>query len=563
MTDLRLTGQLIAAEDDGDLLRYRLLTYGEAGNTSRGRVTIDRGTLTLPGDPATLSASNIEHDYRRPAGRCVELTDDAQGLVAAVRPLDTTAGRDLRLEAREGVRAGISVEIDNVVIRAGRLVAGVLTGMGHVVKPAFPSSMLTAADAGDLPSELVEDATDAVTDPPADPDEAVVTVTESTDGEGRTIRTTSTTTYTSEVVTDEPTEGDEDDTEDTTTPQEDTTMAASTPPRGAAAGTDRLAGTPAAGSAFGLDQLTAALGDMPNLRSTGRLDAALAPITQSGPFDALTVPEYVGELWEGRSPVERYAGLAKSAGALTSYKSIGWRFDRGPEVHPYAGNLADITSTPIEVDTEDITAYRLAGGNRLDRVYSDLPDAGFWDSYLRHSTQDYAVKRDAMIGYHMATNANAETFEGTGPSFYNGSIGWAMLVRGARRALAKVVPDFAVVGADLWEEMALTPREYALEYLSAQLGLDDSGSLAGFRIIGAADEPIKNIDGKTVDMTGKVLVGVSQATLYQELPGGPIRVNAEVIDKGGIDHGVFGYMKVWTPTKYNVLVSRAAGPAGK
>lgn len=552
---LQLAGRLIAAEDDGNLLRYRLLTYGEAGNTSKGRVTIDRGTLTLPSDPATLAASNVEHDYRRPVGRCVELQEDASGLVAAVRPLDTTAGRDLRLEAREGVRAGISVEIENVVIRAGRLVAGVLAGMGHVVRPAFPSSLLTAADAGDMPDP--EAATEAAAEvdpeaPPADPSFTTVSVDEYTNDDGTTTRTTRTTTETTETITstDESDEDDEDDQEDTD--MTDTTV------KGAAAG---ATGTTikAAAPAFGLDQLTAALGDMPNLRSTGRLDAALAPVTQAGPFDTVTTPEYVGELWEGRSPVERFAGLVKNAGPLTSYKSMGWRFTRGPEVHPYAGNLADITSTPVTVETEEITAFRLAGGNRLDRVYSDLPDAGFWDSYLRNSVQDYAVKRDALIGYHLGTNALAETYAGPTPSFYNGSKGWALLIRGARVALRKVVPDFAVVGADLWEEMALTPREYALEYLSAQLGLDDSGSLAGFRIIGASDEPVTNIDGSTFDMTGKVLVGTSGSTLMQELPGGPIRVNAEVIDKGGIDHGVFGYMKIWTPTQYNVLVSPAAG----
>lgn len=558
---MRLSGRLIAAEDDGDLLRYRLLTYGEAGNTSRGRVIIDRGSLTLPADLDKLDASNIEHDYRRPAGRCVELTEDTAGLTCAVRPLDTSAGRDLRLEAREGVRAGISIEVEQVVIRAGRLVAGVLAGMGHVVRPAYPSSMLTAADAGDLEdaaAQAVEEEDAAEDDDNAETveDETTVTVSERTDEDGRTIRTTATTTYTTEVITDQSQAPAEDDSTDPS--EEDTAMPKQL--QGAAAGAATTTPRPAAPT-FGLDQLTAALGDMPNLRSTGSLTAALAPVVQSGPFDTITVPEYVGELWEGRSPIERYAGLVKSAGALTSYKSVGWRFDRGPEVHPYAGNLADITSTPVTVGTEEITAQRLAGGNRLDRVYSDLPDAGFWDSYLRHSTQDYAIKRDAQIGYHLMTEAKAVAYDGAVPATYDGPLGWAYLIRAARLAMTSVVPDFAIVGPDLWEAMALTQRDQALEFLRAQLGLDDAGALANFRIIGAADEPVKALDGKTFDMTGKVLVGASQTTLMQELPGGPIRVNAEVIEKGGIDHGVFGYLKLWTPTQYNVIVS-APAPAG-
>lgn len=557
---LTLAGSLVATDDAAGTLRYRLLTYGEEGRTNRGRVTVEAGALTVPADPSTLEAVNVEHDPLRPVGRVEALEDDGTAIYATVRTLDTTAGRDVRLEAREGVRAGISVEIDRVVIRAGKLLAGVLTGMGLVVRPAFPSSLLTASDAGELTAELREDL-EGNTEPAQnmgdddEDDDEEVTVTDAATGE-------EVTTTTAVVIT--PAETTDPDPTDSTdpTPSEEDTMTDSTVRAAGIAGT----GTPTATGRepFGLDKLTAALGDMDHLRGVGKLTAALAPVTQGDVFDTVTVPEYVGELWEGRSPVERYAGLVKSAGPLTAYVSKGWRFAQGPEVHPYAGNLADITSTPVEVETEEIRAFRLAGGNRLDRVYHDLPDAGFWDSYLRHSAQDYALKRDALIGYHLATNAIAETWDPAGvPSFYNGSTGWAQLVRGARIAMRKIVPDFAVVGADLWEEMALTPREYALEYLSAQLGLDDTGSLNGFKIIGASDQPVENIDGATFDMTGKVLVGTTGTTLLQELPGGPIRVNAEVIDKGGVDHGVFGYAKIWTPTQYNVLVAPAAVVGGE
>ncbi|MCZ4324762.1 hypothetical protein [Brachybacterium paraconglomeratum] len=560
-TTLTLAGSLVATDDDAGTLRYRLLTYGEEGRTNRGKVTITAGSLTVPADPSTLEAVNVEHDPLRPVGRVEALEDDGSAIYATVRTLDTTAGRDVRLEAREGVRAGISVEIDRVVIRAGKLLAGVLTGMGLVVRPAFPSSLLTASDAGELTAELREDLegntepAQNMGDDDEDEDAEEVTVTDAETGEE--VTTTSAVVITPAETTTDP---DPDPTDPDPAPSEEDTMTDTTVRAAGIAGAGRL--TTEQRSAFGLEQLTATLGDKELLRGEGKLTAALAPITQTSVYDKLAVPEYVGELWEGRSPVERYAGLAKPNGPLTAAVSKGWEFTQGPEVHPYAGNLADITSTPITVDTKDIKAERLAGGNRLDRIHTDLPDAGFWDSYLRHSTQDYAIKRDARIGHHIMTNATAATYDDAStPSFYNGSKGWAYLVRAARIAMRKVVPDFAIVGADLWEEMALTPREYALEYLSAQLGLDDTGSLNGFRIIGASDEPLAGPAGTTFDMTGKVLAGTTGTTLLQELPGGPIRVNAEVIDKGGIDHGVFGYIKLWTPTKYNVLVSPAA-PAG-
>lgn len=542
MTTLKLTGRLLAAGED--TLRYRLLTYGEEGNTSAGRVTIDAGALTVPDDVTALEAVNIEHDRLRPVGRVVALDNTDQHLDVEVRTLETTAGRDVQLEAREGVRAGISVEIDRVVIRAGRLVAGLLAGAGLVVRPAFPSSMLTASDVGTLDTDEDDDQEDEDQhDDEADADE------DEQDDDAATEQDTSTT--------------DADQAEDTSTtePSEEDTMGNTTVKAAGIPGAHITARDEEQPAPFGLEQLTAALDNMEDLRSEGRLTAALSPINQTSIYDKTAVPEYVGELWEGRSPVERYAGLVKDNGPLTAAVSKGWAFTRGPEVHPYAGDLAAITSTPVTVETKEIKAERLAGGNRLDRIYSDLPDAGFWDSYLRHSAQDYAVKRDARIGYHIMSNATAAEYDdATTPTFYNGSKGWAYLIRAARLAMNKIIPNFAIVGADLWEEMALTPREYALEYLSAQLGLDDTGSLEGFRIIGAASDPITGPDGtSTFDMAGKVLVGTDQTTLKQELPGGPIRVNAEVINNAGVDHGVFGYIKLWTPTKYNYVV--AAKPA--
>lgn len=145
---IRLAGQLLTADEDTSSLSYRLLPYGEAGRTSVGTVTASAGAIALPEDPTTL-VLNEEHDSLRPIGRFASVSEDTTGLVATVRVADTTAGRDALTLARDGLRAGISVEIADPVIRDGKLTAGRLTGAGLVVTPAFPSAQLVAADTGD------------------------------------------------------------------------------------------------------------------------------------------------------------------------------------------------------------------------------------------------------------------------------------------------------------------------------------------------------------------------------------------------------------------------------
>src|SRR5690606_33044775 len=104
-----------------------------------GRVTASAGSLTLPESPSDLVA-NMEHDRTRPVARGVALDETDDGLTATLRVARTTAGDDLLVEAREGLRTGISVEIDDPVIKGGALVGGTLTGAGFVTEPAFPSA---------------------------------------------------------------------------------------------------------------------------------------------------------------------------------------------------------------------------------------------------------------------------------------------------------------------------------------------------------------------------------------------------------------------------------------
>lgn len=153
MKPLKFNGELLTANADERTLSYLLLPYGEPGHTNVGTVTASKGSVSLPEDLNSLEL-NEEHDYKRQIGKFVRVEETDNGLEATVRIVNTSRGNDALILAQEGLRTGISVEIDQPVIRAGKLISGVLTGAGQVVRPAFKTAQLiTAADCGALTNE--------------------------------------------------------------------------------------------------------------------------------------------------------------------------------------------------------------------------------------------------------------------------------------------------------------------------------------------------------------------------------------------------------------------------
>lgn len=145
---IQAQGHLLTASEDNRSLTYRLLPFGEPGRTNVGTITVEAGAVTVPEDVSGL-AVNLEHEFKKPVGRFVSVTETEDGLEATIRVARTRDGDDALTLAAEGLRTGISVEIDSPVIKAGRLIAGTLTGAGLVVRPAFENALLTASDMGE------------------------------------------------------------------------------------------------------------------------------------------------------------------------------------------------------------------------------------------------------------------------------------------------------------------------------------------------------------------------------------------------------------------------------
>lgn len=529
---LRTSGTLLTANLADRILTYLLLPFGEVGRTNLGKITATRGTVEIPANLAGVHL-NIEHDGVRPVGKAVRIEETAKGIEASFLISKTSVGDDLLVEAEDGLRPGVSVELDNPVIRAGRLIKALLTGAGAVTEPAFPSAMLIAADAGEMEGtdmDPIEEAVsgleeavvvlnDAVT--PADVEEAVVIVEDAL----------------SVVTTPDPTlvpspvlarrvrvavaKANQALHAAKVEPKTTAPLHAAAAPLGLRA---VRGNTPAKAKAKDVFTL------MASAYKSGGERKLLAVLADVVPGDILGIeqPQFVGELWSGRAFVRRIIPLFTHA-VLSSFEVKGWRWVTKPVVAAWAGNKTAVPSALIETEPVTIAAARIAGAHDIDRKFRDFGDVGFFESYYKAMTESYAQVSDAAVLAAALAAAGAAVEGGVVPTGV--SAGMAQIVDGALAVLtdANALPTFAVVAPNVWRDILLTRNDDTLTYLNASLGLED-GTIQSFKVIPHA--------GITA---GHVLVGAGEAMTVHELGEVPIRVEAENITLGGIDAGVFGY----------------------
>lgn len=502
------TGKLTATADPR-VKEGLLLPFGEPGRTNKGKLQASAGVLQIADqlDPLTL-----EHEPKQPIATFELVEETAGGLKCSVRYLPTRAGDDALAELEAGVRTGLSVEIDDLArtdtgptIRAGKIVAGLVTGGSQVVAPAFTSGRLAASDDPDLPDQGDDPADDAPTvviDGAALPGVTDVTITD----DQITITTDQ---------PDNPTEEPSPMTASKTTPA---------PAKLQAASLRRPASGKLQASAADLFAMLA------GAQADGKLLAALADIV---PANILSIgqPQYIGELWSGKAYQRKIIPLFGHAD-LTNLKVQGWRWLTKPVVDLYVGNKAAVPSGTINTEPVEITAQRIAGAHDIDRAIFDFGNAEFWSAYADAMTESYARVSDTYVLGRVKDEA-PYVAPGTVPAGV--ATGMAYIVDGALAILnaTDTMPDSAVVSTDLWRDLMLTRSEDALAYLSAALGLED-GTAAHFAI-----KPSAALAADTV------LVSCKPAVTVHELGGeAPIRVDAIDMAKGGLDKGVFGYVAV-------------------
>lgn len=507
MTALTLYAAVLTASRDDRTLTGLLLPYNEAGRTNLGVLTATPGSRL---DAAENVVLNAEHDRRRPLGRLTALEQTTEGLRAAFAVATTRDGDDALVEAAEGLRAGLSIELEPVVTRAGRIVSGTITGAALVAQAAFPSARLAASEAAPVP-DLGDDP-----EPPADRQPAVDAP--------------------HAPATDPGTEHREEPIMTAALVQTPALLGSNTPPPAPNQPTP---------PPMDANRLFAALADY----GTTRLEAALSDIVPANtPGVGINQPTYVGELWDGVEYQRRYLNAFTHAD-LTTYNVKGWKWNNKPAVGKYTGNKGDVPSGAISIAEVNGVLQRFAGAHDIDRIYTDFADAEFWQAYFTAMAESYAKETDLYVRdtvRQVPTAGNGQRVHLLNAQMPAGvPTALAQIVKGCVKMLTDLdtLPTHAYVVASQWEPILYTPMTDVLTYLNAAIGLKGGtleGQGDGFKIIPVPDG---SLTATGPGFTGTTMVCHRNAISVRELGGGaPIRVNAIDVAKGGTDEGLFGYV---------------------
>ena len=489
-----------AAELDSRRLAGVAIPYGEMGSTSAGRLAIRQGAIRLPADLRRVKLFR-EHGRTTPVGYALE-ADSTEAALSMSFHVGATPDGDLALlEASEGIRDGLSVELHDVKIRDGVVVSADLVGVAQVAVPAFAGAVLTA-------SETHPDTAAPDTDPPAetpapesDPADTPDPVPAgSPDPDPQPEGETS--------VSDPP-------------PESETTVTvdASRPLPAA----ER---TPTPSGPRTLLEFAATLA--PVMTAAGEastVNAALAdiiPANTGDPGGAFLRPMWLGELWTPRRDDRHFVNVF-SGPALTGMTWEGWKWDVTPVVGPYAGNKTDIPTSPASIVPATGAATRIAGGWDVDRIYEDF-NSGFIAALLEAATHDYGQKSEAALAATLLAEA---TDAGTAAS--------------VPEAIATIASTLAGVGA------SLSTLGMAADVFAAFLGLplaEVPWWLTNQSVVTISGEGSSSVAGVVVDVvpslpSGTMLGADRNAVDFRET--GPFRVQAINIPKGGIDVAIFGY----------------------
>lgn len=504
------------ASSTGRVVSGLVLPWDQIGKTTAGPLKIRRKAARIPADlgRCKLHLNHTGTPHHRVVGHAIAAEYRDDGLYMSFRVAATEDGDRAMLDVTEHVRDAFSAELAGIRRDGNDVFDSIMTGVALVDTPAFDEARVLEVHASayhPIPTETptntggtmnIKAFIKALIDGGATEAEA---------------RAKAVQVYGADAVAAE-VDGATDGTDAATAteaaeaPAEES-AAASYTPRPAVV-PQRVRERSGAPSELSLSQAVDAVHAIQTGHAADVAHAALTNITNSSMVDA-TPPQWLGELWSGRSVPRRIIPLMGHR-PLTSWRIQAFKWTQRPAVAAYAGDKNEIPTNAVAIAPYEAEATRWAGGHDLDRKFYDFGDREILDSYWRAMNESYAVVTDANAADWIVANATAA---GTAPDLFQAIL-----------AGQSAVEDALNVGADY---VLANPADKL-----SLLSITAANAPAYASLFGVNFNAVvwtKRVPAKTV------VVGAKAAATHYELPGSPLRVEAEHLSHGGRDAALFGY----------------------
>ncbi|WP_166985194.1 HK97 family phage prohead protease [Canibacter zhoujuaniae] len=402
-----------------------ILEYGTVGTPSSGTTIFNEGTLRTPND---LSRVKLLSDHNRnlaAIGYMTAIETDGPKVLATFRVPESEAGDRALIEARDGLRDGLSVGVtiidyeydeDSTTLK---VLEAELHEVSLVTIPAFENARVTSLASNSTHYEQEE-----------------------------TLMTTIT-----------------------------AAAPAITPPAAPAALPADFSLASVAGQ---FAQMYSDGKTVDSIASTlnRRIEAALTKqVPEQDSAKVIFRPQFVDELWRARRTERRFFDAHPEAKrALTSLSVEGWRYkhEELPEVSEYNGNATAITSKG-KIETERVVkdAKRRAGGWTVDRAFVDLGSRDFIESVFTAGMESYLKQTEAALVKELLAEATAIE-AGTNFAETLAKLGTQAGALGSRL-------DVVDMSADLWLKFAALKSDEVPWFLRNQgeLNLNNTTGKAG------------------------------------------------------------------------------------
>jgi HK97 family phage prohead protease len=494
---------LVAADTDSRTISGRIVTWGEAGNTSAGKTLFAKDSIALK--PVKLF---IDHNMDKPIGKVLDFDAHDEGIDATFKIANTSRGNDALVEAMEGLKDGFSVgiklnEYDNtdegLIVKASTLIE-----ISLVETPAIASAKVSEVAASDDPTNEQEGSD--MTETPELQTENEVSV-EAANVEVSAARTSA------PVFT---------------APRVDTNVTA---------------------GQYALAQIKAQRGDADARDLVAALE--VATVTENtGVVPPNYLRDIIGIIDDSRPFINSIERAALPASGMKIFTpKLGTQ-----ATVAVTSEGAEFDSTDTSVTFQEDTIIKFAGANRINIELLDRSEPSFLDLLLRELAASYAQKTDAYAAQIASQNASASTGASIYASIADGISDSYGVMRFTPNRLM-VAPSGGTNGIDFAGLLAAVDGSsrplFAAAVPSNAAGLMSQGSTQG-TVAGLSLVVDPNYTGD--DLNAKhALVYPSAAMRFHE--SGTVQLRTNIVSNGQIEIGIYGYAAVVNryPTAFRKL----------